>query len=145
MSKQGSTKERILELISEGSDNLSEISEKLNLAPSTVSKHIHDLESAKAIEQKSNPHVKKWKYYKLNDDAPAGEPGAGGGFAAKRNAVALIVMACALLAVFSFAYSYAGHGAAGNAYVPISITDPPMVPKGTQALYINYSSMKVQV
>ena len=53
MSKQGSTKERILELIAEGSDNLSEISEKLNLAPSTVSKHIHDLESARAIDRRT--------------------------------------------------------------------------------------------
>src|SRR5271157_5477391 len=100
MSRQGSTKEKILKLISEGSDNLSEISKRLDLAPSTVSKHIHDLESSKAIEQKSNPHVKKWKYYKLNKDA--GVKGFGGngstaganernGFAIKRNAAAVVV------------------------------------------------------
>lgn len=71
MSRQGSTKEKILKLISEGSDNLSEISEKLDLAPSTVSKHIHDLESARTIEQKSNPHVKKWKYYRISHDHSA--------------------------------------------------------------------------
>ena len=145
MSKQGSTKERILELISEGSDNLSEISERLNLAPSTVSKHIHDLESSNAIEQKSNPHVKKWKYYKLNDGAGAQGPKGGAGFATKRNGMAVTAIALALIALFAFAHPYAVHGTVGNAYVPISITDPPIVPSGTQALYINYTSVKVQV
>jgi hypothetical protein len=142
MSKQGITKEKILELISEGNDNLSEISEKLDLAPSTVSKHIHDLESANAIEQKSNPHVKKWKYYKIKGDSAAAMP-KGNGFSMKRNPIAFAAIACALVALFALSYVYAGHASSGTTYVPVSITDPPIVPSGTQALYINYTSVSV--
>ena len=71
MAKQGSTKDKILKLISEGDNNLSAISERLDLAPSTVSKHLQDLEISGAIVQKDNPHVKKWKYYQLNSGAIA--------------------------------------------------------------------------
>jgi Bacterial regulatory protein, arsR family len=151
MSKQGDTKEKILKLISEGSDNLSDISRKLDLAPSTVSKHIHDLERSKAIEQKSNVHVKKWKYYKVSSGANefggsrfVGERNWNGGMAAKRNIFATAAVACVMLALFAFLQAYAPHTSSGTAYVPISITDPPIVPSGTQALYINYSSIGVR-
>jgi DNA-binding transcriptional ArsR family regulator len=152
MSRQGDTKGKILKLISEGSDNLSEISRKLNLAPSTVSKHIHDLESTNVIAQKSNPHVKKWKYYELNQAAGVEEFSGNGtnggingrnGLITKGNAIALATVACALLALFSFLQVHALQGASLTASVPISITDPPIVPDGTQALYVNYSSIRV--
>ena len=61
MAKQGDTKGKILKLISEGKNNPSKISETLNLAPSTVSKHLHDLETSGSIEQEEKEHVKKWK------------------------------------------------------------------------------------
>jgi DNA-binding transcriptional ArsR family regulator len=151
MGKHGSTKEEILRQISQGSDNLSAISEALGLAPSTVSKHIHDLEAAGMIEQRDNPHVKKWKYYQLKQDAHARKE-SGSRALTSRSAItaALALVVIAIIAFASYglnqnaAYSGAYKSSYAN-YVPISITDPPQVPAGTQALYINYSHLYAQV
>jgi DNA-binding transcriptional ArsR family regulator len=141
MARQGSTKKKILKLISGGSDNLSAISEALDLAPSTVSKHLHDLEVSGAIEQKDNPHVKKWKYYTLNNRSAPGQ-GRGGSTADRR--ITLIAATTIALILFAAAsYLLYAQSAAAKAYIPISITDPPQVPAGTQALYVNYSSLSV--
>lgn len=151
MSKHGSTKEKILRQISQGSDNLSEISEALDLAPSTVSKHIHDLESAGVIEQKDDSHVKKWKYYQLKSGALARR--AGRKMMMNKSVLAtsltLVVMAIIAFAAYGYNQNAAYNGAYTynnkTAYIPISITDPPQVPSGTTALYINYSHLKVHV
>ena len=65
MTSYGETKDKILKLIAEGCDSLSSISDALDLAPSTVSKHLHDLEDSGLIAQKDSSRTKKWKYYKL--------------------------------------------------------------------------------
>jgi len=142
MSEQGRTKEQILKLISEGNNNLSEISKTLELAPSTVSKHLHDLEVAGAIEQK-NFHVKKWKYYKLNHGAHAYKTGRSETTINRRIVMALTIIG--LLTVITGAYLYTKNISYKTVYIPISITDPPQVPTGTQALYINYSSLSIHV
>ena len=140
MSSQGKTKRIILELIRDGVNNLSAISKRLNLAPSTVSKHLHDLEESGAIIYDENPHFRKWKNYVINKE-----------FAPKqdRNIIppmkTVVVGAVILFAfVFTFLYFYYGNSVS-SVYVPISITDPPQVPLGTQSLYINYSSFYVNV
>ena len=46
--------------------------------------------------------------------------------------------------MFSLSYVYTGHISQATASVPISITDPPIVPSGTQSLYINYTSVSVR-
>ena len=73
MSSQGNTKGKILKLIARGDNTLTLISRRLGLAPSTVSKHLHDMELSGEISQQENSHVKKWKYYRINHgDEPEG-------------------------------------------------------------------------
>lgn len=142
--QQLSTKEQIIKLISNGDDNLSAISKKLNLAPSTVSKHLHDLEDNNIIQQKES-HNKKWKYYELNPEINKNR--------IKQNGVTvtrvLIVSGFLVLAILASVYliTYGKYTSARQSsnvsYVPISITDPPQVPQGTQSLYMNYSSLSV--
>lgn len=58
---------RILMAISNGELCVCQIIELLNLAPSTVSKHMSILKQARLIEGKKNG---KWVYYRLFEDAP---------------------------------------------------------------------------
>ncbi|MDE1810733.1 MAG: ArsR family transcriptional regulator [Candidatus Micrarchaeota archaeon] len=139
MSKHGSTKDRILKLISEGTDNLSVISVALGLAPSTVSKHLKDLEDAGVIEQK-NSHVRKWKYYRLANTSGLAISDIRVRMASRANMAVAIAVGLGVLALIGYLYAY---GVLGSTYVPVSITDPPQVPFGTEALYINYSSLSV--
>ncbi len=148
MGKHGETKERITELIASGNDTLSGISAALGIAPSTVSKHLYDLEHAGIIEMIVDQHVRKWKHYRLNN---GGAKSNGDGtigkdrstFAATRYWLAVAVMS--LVAVSIYVYITSSTGAATSYFVPISLTDPPHVPYGTQSLYINYSSLSLRV
>jgi predicted ArsR family transcriptional regulator len=63
MSKPQETKKAILKLLSYKPKTLTDISQELELAPSTVSQHLGELKIIGVIQQVSNPHVKKWKYY----------------------------------------------------------------------------------
>ena len=149
MAKQGATKEQILKLIFGGMNNLSDISKALSLAPSTVSKHLHDLEEVGAIEQEENEHLKKWKYYRIRqqpDESQIRElvsHSRDGGFRSSRNVFIGAAIIMALLVISGIGYA-ALNPAQKTASVGISITDPPKVPYGTQALYVNYSSLSVQ-
>ncbi len=140
MSSQGKTKRIILELISDGVNNLSAISKRLNLAPSTVSKHLHDLEESGAIIYDENPHFRKWKNYIINEEfAPKQDRNI---IPPMKNVIVGAIIAFAIVATLLYFY----YGSSANTvYVPISITDPPQVPIGTQSLYINYSSFYVNV
>ena len=66
------TKGKILEMLSVKSKTLTDISRELGLAPSTVSQHLAELQSAGAIERVDNPHIRKWKYYTLAKDLISG-------------------------------------------------------------------------
>ncbi len=145
MGRYGATKSRIIKLISNGTDNLSDISEELNLAQSTVSKHIHDLESSGVIRQKENLHVKKWKYYQLCSK-PAHTDGERD-ILQQTHVIGshkIIVIGLILFAAFAVA-SYLYMQSTSVTYIPMSLSDPPLVPEGTQSLYINYSSVAVHV
>ncbi len=141
MSKYGATKEKILELVAQGNNNLSKISSTLELSPSTVSKHLHDLEKEGRIAAQDNPHFKKWKFYSVGG-ARKREQYSG----RKDNVIGrgtMVAVAAFILLVISAAYAYSR--SSGAAQIPIRITDPPEVPAGTQALYINYSSLEAEV
>lgn len=68
MSKIWDSKKRILDMLSAKKMTLTEISDKLGLAPSTVNQHIRELLNAGAIRQVYNPFILKWKYYEANPD-----------------------------------------------------------------------------
>lgn len=144
MGRHGSTKEEILKLISEGNGNLSIICKRLNLAPSTVSKHLHDLEINGIIRQRST-HLKKWKYYDLNPKMDAEKVRKRGITISKALIVSSLVIGIVIVLSLYITSNSGNSANPGVSYIPISITDPPQVPPGTQALYINYSSLMIQV
>jgi DNA-binding transcriptional ArsR family regulator len=142
--RQGTTKEEIIKLISAGHNNLSVISEKLDLAPSTVSKHLHDLEANGIIKQKEDIHFKKWKYYRLDPKMNAEHIKKNGVTVSKTLIISGIAAALVISSLLYFiGAQHYNNGKLSISYVPISITDPPQVPEGTQALYLNYSSLTV--
>ena len=65
MGKTGDTKNRILELLTQKNVTLTDISKRLNLAPSTVSQHLQELEDAGMIKEVDDK-PRKWKYYEIN-------------------------------------------------------------------------------
>src|SRR5271157_2961240 len=92
MSRYGATKRRILELVAQGNNNLSRISEILKLSPSTVSKHLHDLEEEGSIKLQDNEHFRKWKTYSIADTRPR-ESGENSMRVKAFSATALLVLA----------------------------------------------------
>jgi DNA-binding transcriptional ArsR family regulator len=153
MTKYGLTKARIVELVGQGVDNLSDLSRMLNLAPSTVSKHLDELESSGAIRLRQEGYARKWKHYEIVKDAQEHnamrdmDKGAyrnGAVLERIRNRIILPVVAIAI--IVGLIYLFGGINQSSSLLnIPVSITDPPHVPVGTQALYINYSSFAVLV
>lgn len=70
MGKTGDTKKQILEMLETRNETLTEMSNKLGLAPSTVSQHIKELVDSGQIRQ-AGDRARKWKYYELNKGAPS--------------------------------------------------------------------------
>lgn len=154
MTKTGSTKNKILALISSGNKTLSEISEALGLAPSTVSQHLQELKDMGAIEEVDTDHVRKWKYYKLNPNFNYDKSPIGEGIIVKKLQSRIFYYAIGLGILAALAYfvlfsntssSIISQPQNGGTFVPIRLTDPPNVPNGTQSLVINYSSVAVHV
>ena len=100
MTKFGETKKRILELLYERNMTLSEISERLNLAPSTVAQHLKELEEAGAIKKSDEQHSRKWIYYEINEN---------NGIAISSSKIGKVSVGIAvfLLAIFGIAYLFA--------------------------------------
>ncbi|MCL4375820.1 helix-turn-helix domain-containing protein [Candidatus Marsarchaeota archaeon] len=141
MGKHGDTKQRILELIARGKNNLGEISKDLGLSQSTVSQHLQDLKRAGKIVQKENNHIKKWKYYSIASDGLTNHMEVNKNHRGwKYWFVVPIIAALSIVLVMSILFNTSSDG---TFYIPISITDPPQVPVGTQALYVNYSALNL--
>ena len=145
MSKYGKTKSEILNLIKERKDTLSTMSLELGLAPSTVSKHLNELQELGVIRLAESEYAKKWKHYELNE-------GFGGEFpetiAAKINyskgskskyAFAGFLIIAAIAGLLAISAGFQGVSAS----VPVAITDPPYIPAGTSAVMLDYSSITI--
>lgn len=78
MGKTWDTKKKIIRLLLKGNLTLTQISAKLGLAQSTVSKHIEELNQIGAISLVHNPYIKKWKYYRANPEFSPDEVLRGG-------------------------------------------------------------------
>ena len=66
MSKILDTKIKILKILNEKPRTVTQVSEILGLAQSTVSQHIDELRKSRAIEEFDDRSNRKWKYYKVN-------------------------------------------------------------------------------
>ncbi len=143
MSGTWETKKKIIEILSKGNKTMSDISRMLNLAPSTVSQHIQELVDAGAVEQVPNEYIKKWKYYRLKPNVQVEEVMD---IARRRRAEygKYVFTAVAVIAVFlAGLFAYFEYFAAAYETVPISMTDPIMVPNGTTAVNMSYSSLDI--
>lgn len=149
MAKNGSTKNKILGMIAGGNKTLSDISRELDLAPSTVSQHLQELKSLGAVEEVQNEHIKKWKYYRLNPNFDQKNMKAENGVGeTQRGNISnkVFLYSVGILVLVAVAYlivSYLNVNVQRSSLVQIKLTDPPIVPQGTQALYINYSSVSI--
>ncbi len=139
MSRTFETKNKIINLLKGGARKPSEISAQLSLSPSTVSQHLKELKEVGKLEEYQDEHFKNIKYYRITENVSimSSRPAK---FAATATAVIIIGMLIVLLGT-------------GGTTTPISstqnvgifLTDPPQVPAGTQALWVSYSSFKVQI
>ena len=66
MSKTLDTKIKILKILNKKPRTVTQVSEILGLAQSTVSQHIDELKESGAIEEFDDRANRKWKYYKVN-------------------------------------------------------------------------------
>jgi DNA-binding transcriptional ArsR family regulator len=144
MSKTFETKNRIIELLGKKRMTLSQLSEELHLAPSTIEQHLKELERASAIRNVEDPYTKKWKYYTLGDnpdvyntrERPTGMP------AGQKIVVTLALALIASLAFLLYAPSAPAY--APNSTFLIQLTDPPIVPSGTQAVIVSYGALALR-
>ncbi len=140
MSKTFETKKRILKLLGDKHMTLTEISEALQLAPSTVEQHLKELERMNAISVVEDEYIKKWKHYRLQTEAENAHPVSVGHVRQGVFIGGIVVIAAAALIILFLT------GSASSGYVPsntllVQLTDPPVVPPGTQALTIQYSGI----
>ena len=148
MADASPTKEKMLRMIADRDMTLSDISRELHLAPSTVSQHLHELVEIGALREVDNGHFGKFKYYGLNREfagADAKRKGAGrlGAWAGRRRPLYALAFLAAIFASFIMVYGM-GPNVQKSSTVQVDLTDPPIVPAGTQALYMNYSSVSVR-
>jgi hypothetical protein len=148
MGRSNTTKNKILGIINSHEQTLTDISKKLDLAPSTVSQHLKELKEIGAIEESDNWNMKKWKYYKLNPEFDYSKFGIEEPMLKKISAnfnkrVFFYTVGLILTGVVLLSYLVLIYNAQSSSIVQIGLTDPPTVPFGTQALYINYSGIAV--
>jgi biotin operon repressor len=141
MSKTWEMKRRILELLAKNNMMPSEISGALGLSPSTVTQHLKELERVGAIREVPNAHVKKWKHYELNKAFDVNDFERG---ITMTNKIPYAIVGVVILIGAAFVLLASPNiFANGTQQIPIQLTDPPVVPSGTQALMMGYSSVQV--
>ncbi|MGC8710510.1 MAG: DUF4382 domain-containing protein [Candidatus Micrarchaeia archaeon] len=139
MGKFGETKSKIVDLLNQRNMTLSEISERLNLAPSTVSQHLQELEQSGKIKKSDEQHSRKWQYYEL--DRRDSERGLS--IAASQRGRASIFAAVAIFATFIIAYVL-------SSYMPVEpmllqMSPNMAVPAGATVFTISDSPMQYNI
>ena len=140
MSQYGKTKSEIISLIRERRDTLSEISRALGLAPSTINKHLKELSEMGIIRLVDSDYAKKWKHYTLTDVAKVSGPETVATSNMKYKKAKYISFLLASIVAIAGLLMYL-HAAGSVESVPVSITDPPYIPAGTNSVLLNYSSI----
>lgn len=145
MSKTGRTKKTIVNMLAKKPLTLSDLSAELGLAPSTVKQHLEELEFMGAIEPIENRFIKKWKYYRVNPGFGSSKEGLS-----MRNIATYAISGILITAVLLYLLLYHSGSAgalsfSGGNSITVSLTDPPIVPYGTNELIVNYSSVQVNI
>ncbi len=154
MTKTFHTKRKIIELLSSGKYNITEIAENLGISVSTASQHVKELSGIGAIYEVHNPYIKKWKYYRANEKFDVNKI-ENGVFMNNIKYIIGAIVVIAALGILFFALHNRGAQVMpnnvtpylnnGNSTVTFSLTDPPHVPIGTNALIITYSSIEAHI
>ena len=167
MTKNGQTKRKILDMLRERQMTLTDISERLNLAPSTVSQHLKELLAVNAIREVETEYNRKWKYYRPVDAFdPLGYGDENKPRAIQNRARYYLAILIASIAIISgvgyIAILGSGHNGSsfgnqsagsynysaqpsGYGKFYVQLTDPPVVPQGTDSLLLNYSGVGLLV
>ncbi|MGC8479408.1 MAG: ArsR family transcriptional regulator [Candidatus Micrarchaeia archaeon] len=159
MSRIGKTKKEILKLLSKKQQTITDISNKLGLSPSTIKQHFDELVNMGAIEQVENEFIKRWKYYKVVPSFNIEEMKQERKESSIKEIFPYAVGALIAIGIVSVIFLYNSNsnnitsGITGIAktssnasyYLSIQIIDPPHVPQNTTALFLNYSSLSVNV
>ncbi len=129
MGKTGDTKRKIIEMLEEKHETLTDISDKLGLAPSTVSQHLQELMDSGNIRLVED-RPRKWKYYEINKrDYIQNRPGNEKWTYIKRVGIPMAAVALALLFVYAF---YAGKGVVNTAVAQqVYLAPGASVPSGS--------------
>ncbi|HUC38910.1 MAG TPA: winged helix-turn-helix domain-containing protein [Candidatus Acidoferrum sp.] len=99
MTKIGETKKKILNSLKQKSKTLTDLSNELQLAPSTVAEHIQELERMNAIREIDDTG-RKWKYYEISPGFVVSEQTFVRRYRFAISAVVIILIAAA--AIYSF-------------------------------------------
>ena len=129
MSRAGDTKKQIIDILQEKNGTLTDISEKLDLAPSTVSQHLKELVESGKIRQ-ADDRPRKWKYYEINR-GPAASP-YDSGFQVKR--IVMPIAGVILIAVLAIGLYLSGGGGVAAAQ-QVYIAPGSAVPQGKHGLH----------
>ncbi len=150
MGKIFETKKKIIELIKSKPLTMTQLSEKLDLGPSTVNQHIKELLDIGAIRETDNPYSRKWKYYEYNKGFDKKLEDQGYNMAKVRTFAVLAIVIAAAIGLIAILYYNNGlpqnpvtTQPPSKAGFVVQLTDPPLVPPGTNALVISYSSIGV--
>ncbi len=131
MSKIWDTKKRILDMLSSHKMTLTELSDRLGLAPSTINQHLRELLDVGAIRQVNNPFILKWKYYEANPEFNRMAVVRRQEGNIMSNPIFKIVPIIAVLAVAAFVLLGAGSGTALTSAVDAQqMLAPGSVPQG---------------
>ncbi len=143
MSRMWHKKNEILRLLERRPMTISEISRELDLAVSTTSQHVGELRGIGAVMETSMGHSRKWRYYRLNPEFQVDDAIKLGNDGARMGRTGMFLGAAAVIVLIGIIL-FAIYRHPSNAIL-FSLTDPPTVPRGTQALIINYSSLEAHV
>ena len=139
MSKNWETKEHIISLLRAKHMTLTDISERLDLAPSTVSQHLKELVEMGAIKEADEQFSRKWRYYEAVEGFEIGDRESAIGRSLGYRigpVIAVVLIAIAGVALIA-------HGLPSSSQYVVQLTDPPQVPMGTQALIMGYSNVEL--
>lgn len=142
MSRTSETKNKILNILTNGAKTPGEISRMLNLSPSTISQHLKELSYSGMVEEFRDEHFKNIKYYKRSEVRPV--------LSSNRNRPMPIAILAIVVIAAAFLYT-SGLGTVSaantqpNSSVGIFLTDPPHVPAGTQQLMVSYSYIDINL
>ncbi|MDE1865820.1 MAG: winged helix-turn-helix transcriptional regulator [Candidatus Micrarchaeota archaeon] len=142
MSKTAETKRKIIEILKKEKKRLVDITPILGLSDSTVSQHLIELKEMGVIEEVEDNHFKNMKYYELKETDDGRNENQDRNKSLNGSFLIKVVIVLALISGLILTVSSFGSQKSVN--LSLLLTDPSVVPNGTQQLYVNYSNVEIR-